>query len=104
MKTILFLFLCGIVFCHPWKTVTEQAVPVVTDAPPLPADTISFTAEIQPILQNKCNPCHFTGGKMYEKMPFDQAKTVLEHPEGMLKRIHDGEEGRLLRAFLEQGK
>ena len=37
---------------------------------------------------------------MYEKMPFDQAKTILDHPEGVLKRIKDGEEGRLMRAFL----
>lgn len=37
---------------------------------------------------------------MYEKMPFDQARTILEHPEGMLKRIKEGEEGRLMRAFL----
>lgn len=37
---------------------------------------------------------------MYEKMPFDQAKTILDHPEGVLKRIKDGEEGRLMRTFL----
>lgn len=37
---------------------------------------------------------------MYEKMPFDQAKTILDHPEGVLKRFKDSEEGRLMQAFL----
>lgn len=100
MKTILFLLFCGITFCFPLnkKTVLHESQPAAVPSP-VP-DTISFTAQIQPILQQKCNPCHFPGGKMYEKMPFDQAETILDHPEGVLKRIKDGEEGRLMRAFL----
>lgn len=99
MKTIILILLSGITFCFPAskKQLSKESL---APAPAAVADTISFTAHIQPILQQKCNPCHFPGGKMYEKMPFDQARTILEHPEGMLKRIKEGEEGRLMRAFL----
>jgi len=103
MKTILFLLLCGFLYCPFWKTEPGQPIPAALAAPaPSSADTIRFAKDIQPILQNKCNPCHFPGGKMYEAMPFDQAKTILDHPEGILKRFKTGEEGRLMRAFLGQ--
>lgn len=47
-------------------------------------------------------PCHFPGGKMYEKMPFDQPATVLAHAEGMLKRFKEFRERDLLERFIEQ--
>ena len=39
---------------------------------------------------------------MYEKMPFDQAVTIIGHPEGVLKRIKDKKENELFRQFFEQ--
>lgn len=98
MKTMFFLLCCGMAFCHSWKSKPDVTAPFISK----PDDTISFAVHIQPILQNKCNPCHFPGGKMYESMPFDQAKTILDHPEGVLKRFKKGEEGRLMRAFLKK--
>lgn len=42
---------------------------------------------------------------MYEKMPFDQPKTILDHQPGVLKRFKDEQESRLLRDFMaEAGK
>jgi hypothetical protein len=67
-------------------------------------DSISFTQQIQPILVKNCSPCHFTGGKMYAKLPFDRAETILQ-PEvkaGLLKRIRDEKENELFRQFIEQ--
>jgi hypothetical protein len=52
-------------------------------------DTVSFTLEIQPILVNHCSPCHFTGGKMYEKLPFDKGETIVNHEVALLRRIKD---------------
>ncbi len=101
MKAILFLLLCGMtLYLAPHRQPTLAAAPNQVPR----ADTVVFDQQILPILKDRCTPCHFPGGKMYEKMPFDQAKTLLEHPEGMQKRIKDGEAGRLLRAFLAQGK
>ena len=64
-------------------------------------DTIHFASQIQPILIKNCSPCHFTGGKMYERMPFDKDTTILNHQAGILRRIK-GEENTLIRSFVEQ--
>jgi hypothetical protein len=64
-------------------------------------DTVHFASQVQPILVKKCSPCHFTGGKMYEKMPFDKDSTIINHQAGILRRIK-GEENALIRSFVEQ--
>ena len=66
-------------------------------------DTIDFTKQIQPILVKNCSPCHFTGGKMYERMPFDKDTTIINHETGILKRIK-GDENVLLKTFIQQNK
>ena len=62
---------------------------------------MDFDADIKPIFQAHCQPCHFNGGKMYERMPFDQAKTIRDHSEGIFRRIKDPEEVKKLTAFLK---
>ena len=42
---------------------------------PIPAH-YSFRGNVFPILQSKCQPCHFPEGKMYKKLPFDDSVTV----------------------------
>lgn len=74
----------------------------------LPADTtktvavINFETDIKPILQTRCTPCHFPGGKMYDRLPFDKPETIKAHPEGILKRIKDPDEVKKLKTFLDQ--
>ena len=65
---------------------------------------IIFEKQIQPILVNHCSPCHFTGGKMYEKLPFDKPETILTHQPGILRRIKDEKESTLIKQFVEQGR
>jgi hypothetical protein len=67
-------------------------------------DTIDFKTMIQPIFEKRCNPCHFPGGKMYEKMPFDNPKTILNHEAGILKRIKAVEEVELVKRFIDSNK
>jgi len=67
-------------------------------------DSIQFTIHVQPIMQKRCTPCHFTGGKMYERMPFDKDTTVINHQASILKRIKDEEENSVIRKFLLQVK
>ena len=64
-------------------------------------DTINFSTQIQPILIKNCSPCHFTGGKMYERLPFDKDTTILNHETGILRRIK-GDEASLIKAFIQQ--
>jgi hypothetical protein len=67
-------------------------------------DTISFTEKVQPILVKNCSPCHFTCGKMYDKLPFDKDTTILNHEKGILKRIKKEEENAVIRNFILQNK
>lgn len=67
-------------------------------------DTISFTLQIQPILVNHCSPCHFTGGKMYEKLPFDKGETIVNHDIALLRRINDEKEKALIQKFIGEQK
>jgi hypothetical protein len=63
---------------------------------------IDFRTQILPILQKRCSPCHFPGGKMYERLPFDTSSTILLKKESILKRIKAEDENKLLREFIEQ--
>jgi hypothetical protein len=61
-----------------------------------------FDKDIKPILQSRCMPCHFQGGKVYDKMPFDKPETITKLGEKMFTRIKDVKEQRLIREFLAQ--
>jgi hypothetical protein len=65
---------------------------------------IGFEKQIKPIFVKNCSPCHFTGGKMYERLPFDKDTTILNHHEAILKRIKNEEENSLLKNFVLQNK
>ena len=65
---------------------------------------VNFKTQLVPVFQKNCSPCHFSGGKMYEKMPFDSSQTILLHGTGILKRIKDEKENALLRQYLDQNK
>jgi hypothetical protein len=72
-------------------------------APQPNTPSVDFQTQIRPILEKRCQPCHFTGGKMYEKMPFDRPQTIRTLGEKMFTRIKDPKEQAILRVFLAQG-
>jgi hypothetical protein len=59
-----------------------------------------FTAEIKPIFQPRCQPYHFPGGKVYDRMPFDRPETITRLGTKLFTPIKDEKEQRLIRAFL----
>ncbi|HEX9967819.1 MAG TPA: hypothetical protein VGB06_07725 [Solirubrobacterales bacterium] len=63
---------------------------------------MDFDAQVRPILEARCQPCHFAGGKMYERLPFDRPQTVHLLGEKLFTRIKDEREQALLRSFLAQ--
>jgi len=65
---------------------------------------IGFEKQVKPIFVKNCSPCHFTGGKMYDKLPFDKDTTILNHHEAILKRIKNEEENAILKNFVLQNK
>jgi len=46
-----------------------------------------FQSSVRPILATRCTPCHEPGGKMYERLPFDEPSVVSSHREGVLRRL-----------------
>src|SRR4051794_26014102 len=64
---------------------------------------VDFEKQVRPILEARCQPCHFPGGKMYERMPFDRPQTIRTLGTKMFTRIRDEREQAILRAFLAQG-
>jgi hypothetical protein len=65
-------------------------------------EKIDFGTQVEPLLKSKCQPCHFNGGKMYEKLPFDRPQTIRTLGTKLFTRIHDENERKLIRDFLAQ--
>ena len=63
---------------------------------------IDFATQVKPVLETRCMPCHFAGGKVYQRMPFDRAETIYALGNKLFTRIKDEHEQRLIREFLAQ--
>jgi len=96
------LFLCFIIL-FAWLAGGFKSPPatIAENFPMILKDTIDFTRQVQPVLVKNCSPCHFTGGKMYQKMPFDKDTTIINHEAGILKRFK-GDENTLIGSFIQQ--
>ena len=101
MKTVFFCLLMTILFYSPGNHNTPRSYSRNSKQ----ADSfhqIIFQAEIQPIFETHCMPCHFPGGKMYDKLPFDKPETILSHEAGIFKRIKNEKEVALIKEFMTQ--
>jgi len=63
---------------------------------------VTFTADIAPLLVAKCQPCHFKGGKVFDKLPFDQYQTVVKIAPRLHTRLK-GDDEHLVARWIEQG-
>ena len=59
-----------------------------------------FETQVRPILEKRCSPCHFPGGKMYGRLPFDRPGTIRVLGTALFTRIHDPEDRATISAFL----
>jgi hypothetical protein len=66
----------------------------------LTAKKPDFDLEIKPIFQARCQPCHFQGGQVYARLPFDKPETITQLGTKLFTRIKDEKEQRLIREFL----
>lgn len=81
----------------------HQPAPGPAPAPP-PEKQVDFKASIQPIMEKKCSPCHFEGGVMHAKLPFDKPETIVKLGTKLFTRIKDEESRAPIRKFLSQHK
>ena len=66
------------------------------------AEMSTFASDIKPILQSSCQPCHFQGGQMYEKLPFDKPETITKLGTKLFTRIKNEDQQRVIRKFLSE--
>ena len=77
---------------------TSSAISATEDS------TTNFDKTIKPILQARCQPCHFQGGQMHDKLPFDKPETITRLGTKLFGRIKDKKEQQVIREFLEASK
>jgi hypothetical protein len=68
----------------------------------VPKARIDFDTQVKPILQSKCMPCHFSGGQMYDRLPFDKPATIKKLGVKLFTRIKEENDRRLIEDFLTQ--
>ena len=67
-----------------------------------PKARVDFDTQLKPIFQTKCMPCHFSGGKMYDQLPFDKPATIKKLGTRLFTRIKDEHDRKLIEDFLTQ--
>lgn len=63
---------------------------------------VDFDTQLKPIFKSKCMPCHFSGGQMYERLPFDKPETIRKLGTKLFTRIKEDGDRRLIEDFLTQ--
>ena len=82
-------------------TATESLATLTTASANV-STKVDFATQVRPILQSRCQPCHFSGGKVYDRLPFDRPETIKTLGTKLFTRIKDENERRLIREFLSQ--
>ena len=83
-------------------TVTASSAPVSTSS--TTKAPVDFDTQIKPIFKSKCMPCHFEGGQMYDRLPFDKPETIRKLGVKLFTRIKQEDERRLIEEFLTPAK
>ena len=78
---------------------TENVVPLTTS---IAKARVDFETQLKPIFKSKCMPCHFSGGQMYDRLPFDKPETIRKLGTKLFTRIKEENERRLIEDFLTQ--
>ena len=105
MRVVLLLIAAGLLLVE-WGRVAKPAAAtlavasVSTNSAAKPR--VDFDTQLKPIFQSKCMPCHFSGGKVYDRMPFDNPATIRKLGTKLFTRIKDENERRLIEEFLSQ--
>jgi hypothetical protein len=82
------------------QTDNASSAPVATSS--TPKARVDFDTQIQPIFKSKCMPCHFSGGQMYDQLPFDKPQTIRKLGTRLFTRIKEKDDRQLIEDFLTQ--
>jgi hypothetical protein len=105
MRVVLFLIAMVLLLVEfggaakPARMVVLGSPAAATSAPKARVD---FDTQVKPILQSKCMPCHFSGGQMYDRLPFDKPATIKKLGVKLFTRIKEENDRRLIEDFITQ--
>jgi|ERR1044072_4184622 hypothetical protein len=108
MRSVLVLIGMGLLLVESGGTVRSARMPevvasVATVSLSSAAKTrVDFDTQLKPIFQSKCMPCHFSGGQMYDRLPFDKPATIRKLGTRLFTRIKEENDRRLIEDFLTQ--
>lgn len=83
-------------------TIPNVASPVSVATSSATKDRVDFDTQVKPVLKSRCMPCHFQGGQMYDRLPFDKPDTIRKLGTRLFTRIKEENDRRLIEAFLNQ--
>ncbi|HET6976681.1 MAG TPA: hypothetical protein VFI24_10190 [Pyrinomonadaceae bacterium] len=106
MRSVLVLVAMGMLLVEsggPVKSARRPEVVAATVTASSPTkERVDFDTQLKPIFQSKCMPCHFTGGQMYDRLPFDKPATIRKLGTRLFTRIKEDNDRRLIEDFLTQ--
>ena len=103
MKTVIAILVLVICFtCCKFKAMPQNEKIRFLDN--TTEDSSDYHTVLEPLFRRSCSPCHFPGGKMYTRMPFDQDSTIIHHRAGIFRRISKPAEQKLILEYIEQKK
>ncbi|HXS02739.1 MAG TPA: hypothetical protein VN724_19360 [Pyrinomonadaceae bacterium] len=107
MRSLLVVIGMGLLLVESGGTVRSARLPEVVASSTVPASSapkarVDFDTQLKPIFQSKCMPCHFSGGQMYDRLPFDKSATIRKLGTRLFTRIKDENDRRLIEDFLTQ--
>ena len=107
MRVVLFLMAMVLLLVEsggvvkPARTVAA-VTSATTSTASAPKARVDFDTQVKPIFEAKCMPCHFTGGQMYDRLPFDKPATIKKLGVRVFTRIKEENDRRLIEDFLTQ--
>ena len=108
MRSLLVVIGMGLLLMESGGTVRSARMPEVVAASSTVSTSsttkarVDFDTQLKPIFQSKCMPCHFSGGQMYDRLPFDKPATIRKLGTRLFTRIKDENDRRLIEDFLTQ--
>jgi hypothetical protein len=106
MRVVLLLIATGLLLVEAGSIAKPSgAARIVSSAVPTSSTAktrVDFDTQLKPIFKSKCMPCHFNGGQMYERLPFDKPETIRKLGTRLFTRIKEENDRRMIEDFLTQ--
>lgn len=105
MRVVLVLIVLGLLLIESGGVARPAEGKVAVASVSSPASEkvrVDFDTQLKPIFKSKCMPCHFSGGQMYDSLPFDKPETIRKLGTRLFTRIKEDEDRKLIESFLTQ--